>query len=74
MLRCDYCNGDLDVAKFKYRGKTNQGKQRQATFKLCLTCQAYGVAYSRHKIYELWEEEVDENSIVAADGIEMEAY
>ena len=74
MFRCDYCHSNLDVLSFKYKGKTSQGKRKQATFKLCLTCQAYGVASSRHKIYKLWNEEVDEDSIVAADGRQMEAY
>lgn len=74
MLRCDYCNSNRDVAKFKYRGKTSQGKKRQTTFKLCLTCQAYGVSTSRHKIYHLWNEDVDENSIVAAGDSPMYAY
>lgn len=74
MLRCDYCNSNLDVLAFKYKGKTSQGKRRQATFKLCLTCQAYGVVTSRHKIYELWDEEVDENSIEAMDDMPMYAY
>ena len=74
MLRCDYCCSDLDVAKFRYRAKTSQGKKQQATFKLCLTCQSYGVSTSKHKIYSLWKEEVDENSIVAADDSPMYAY
>ena len=73
-MRCDYCDSKLEVAKFKYKGKTSDGKRRQATFKLCLTCQSHGVASSREKICELWNEEVDENSIVATNGSEMYAY
>lgn len=74
MLKCDYCNSNLDVAKFKYRGKTSDGKRRQATFNLCLTCQCYGVSSSKHKIYELWGEEVNEDSIVEVEGCPMYAY
>jgi len=73
-MRCDYCNGKLDIAKFKYKGKTPQGKRKQTTFKLCLTCQAYGIASSKSKIYELWNEEVKEDSIMAADGSKMYTY
>ena len=72
-MRCDYCESSFEVAKFKYKGKTSQGKQKQRTFRFCLTCQSYGVASSRNKISELWEE-VDENSIVDASGNEMFAY
>ena len=73
-MECDYCNSKLEVAKFKYKGKTSDGKRRQATFKLCLTCQCYGVASSQEKICKLWGEEVVEDSIVAADGSWMYAY
>ena len=73
-MRCDYCDSKLEVAKFKYKAKTSDGKRKQATFKLCLTCQAYGVASSQEKIYELWGEDLVEDSIVAADGSEMYAY
>ena len=74
MLRCDYCESSFNVAKFKYKGKTSNGKCRQVTFKLCLDCQAHGVTSSREKICELWNEEVVEDSIIAADGSEMYAY
>ena len=74
MLKCDYCNGDLNVVKFKYKAKTPDGKRRQATFKLCLTCQSYDVPSSRHKIYHLWNEEVDENSIEDIEDCPMYAY
>lgn len=73
-MRCDYCESSFNVEKFKYKGKTSSGKQKQATFKLCLDCQCYGVASSQNKIYELWDEEVIEDSIVNTDGSEMFAY
>lgn len=73
-MRCDYCDSKFEVAKFKYKGKTSDNKRRQATFKLCLTCQSHGVASSQEKICELWGEEVVEGSIIAADGSEMFAY
>ena len=74
MLRCDYCESSHEVVKFKYKGKTSQGKNRQKTLKFCLSCQAYGIASTQEKIYELWNEEVDQDSIVAMDGSEMYAY
>ena len=73
-MRCDYCDSKFEVAKFKYKAKTSDGKRRQATFKLCLDCQNHGVVSSKEKICKLWNEEVTENSIISIDGIKMYAY
>ena len=74
MLRCDYCDSKFEVAKFKYKGKTSEGKHKQITLRFCLDCQCHGVASTQEKICELWGEEVIESSIVAMDGSEMYAY
>jgi len=74
MLRCDYCESSFEVEKFKYKGKTLQGKRKQITLKFCLNCQCQGVASSQEKIYELWGEEVMQDSIVDIDGSEMSYY
>lgn len=73
-MRCGYCNSDFQVSKFKYKAKTSDGKRKQATFKLCLDCQCYGVASSQEKICKLWNEEVIEDSIVSTYGSKMYAY
>ena len=73
-MRCNYCDSNFQVCKFKYKAKTYDGKRKQATFKMCLDCQCYGIVSSREKIFKLWREEVIENSIVSVDGIKMYAY
>lgn len=37
----------FNVEKFKYKGKTFDGKRRQITLKFCLDCQCHGVASSQ---------------------------
>ena len=73
-MKCDYCGSSLEVSKFGYKGKTSEGKRKRKTLRFCLCCQAYGVASTQEKVYELWGEVVDQDSIVAMDGSEMCAY
>lgn len=72
-MKCDYCNSDLDVCKYTYKGKTSDGKRKQKTLKFCLSCQAWGISSSKEKIMELWDE-VLEHTIERADGMEMCMY
>ena len=72
-MRCDYCESSFNVAKFKYKGKTTDGKRKQKTLKFCLNCQCHGIASSREKISEIWTV-VDSDSIQSADGDEMRYY
>ncbi len=72
-MKCDYCNSNLEVCKYTYLGKTFDNKRKRKTLKFCIMCQAFGVNNSRDKISEFFDD-VDENSIVRADGTEMFAY
>lgn len=38
-MRCDYCERKSDdITKLKYRAKSSDGKRKQATFKICVSC------------------------------------
>jgi hypothetical protein len=73
MMRCDYCESSFNVEKFKYKGKTSDGKRRQITLKFCLDCQCHGVASSQEKVGWLWSS-IDSDTIKSADGDEMTYY
>lgn len=72
---CDYCGGSFNVQKYKYIGKTSDGKRKQITLDLCFDCDIYGIAYNKAKIAEIWlDDDVFTSTIESCNGVEMEEY